>query len=192
MNESEYSEVAARVFAGEQIANPLDPIGHDLLAEFKNAQALRLDLESRWLTDLRQYKGLYEPEELAAMTGRSQAFMRKTRVKVESVDARMMDLLFPANRERNYDVQATPEPSIPTPLEKKIKDLLTQQMGQAPDKDTLKSAIKAAADQAAYKMATRIDDQLAECKYRDVPVKFSTPAISTEPASSKARLSSHA
>ena len=116
MNESEYSEVAARVFAGEQIANPLDPIGHDLLAEFKNAHALRLDLENRWLTDLRQYKGLYEPEELAAMTGRSQAFMRKTRVKVESVDARMMDLLFPANRERNYDVQATPEPSIPAPL----------------------------------------------------------------------------
>lgn len=168
MNESEYSEVAARVFAGEQISNPLDPIGHDLLAEFKNAQSLRLDLESRWLTDLRQYKGLYEPEELAAMTGRSQAFMRKTRVKVESVDARMMDLLFPANRERNYDVQATPEPSIPAPLEKKIKDLLTQQMGQSPDKDTLKAAIKAAADQAASKMATRIDDQLAECKYRDV------------------------
>ena len=122
--ESEYSEVAARVFAGEQPGNPLDPIGHDLLGEFKTAQTLRIDLESRWLSDLRQYKGLYEPEELAVMTGRSQAFLRKTRVKVESVDARMMDLLFPANRERNYDVQSTPEPSLPTPMIEKLKALL--------------------------------------------------------------------
>ena len=167
--ESEYSEVAARVFAGEHPGNPLDPIGHDLLGEFKTAQTLRIDLESRWLSDLRQYKGLYEPEELAVMTGRSQAFLRKTRVKVESVDARMMDLLFPANRERNYDVQSTPEPSLPTPMIEKLKALLTQQAnGQPPDKDTLKAAIKAAADTAAAKMGTRIDDQLAECKYRDV------------------------
>ena len=166
---SDYSEVATRVFNDEQASNPLDPIGQDLLAEFNRAQTLRLDLENRWLTDLRQYKGQYEPEELAGMVGRSQAFMRKTRVKVESVDARMMDLLFPANRERNYDVEATPEPSIPAPLQKKIKDLLTQQnQGKAPDKDTLKAAYKAAADAAAAKMATRIDDQLSECKYRDV------------------------
>ena len=166
---SDYSEVATRVFNDEQASNPLDPIGQDLLAEFNRAQTLRLDLENRWLTDLRQYKGQYEPEELAGMVGRSQAFMRKTRVKVESVDARMMDLLFPANRERNYDVEATPEPSIPAPLQKKIKVLLTQQnQGTAPDKDTLKAAYKAAADAAAAKMATRIDDQLSECKYRDV------------------------
>ena len=45
--ELEYSEVAARVFAGEQPGNPLDPIGHDLLGEFKTAQTLRIDLESR-------------------------------------------------------------------------------------------------------------------------------------------------
>lgn len=170
---SDYSEVAARVFADEPVAEtPLQQIGHDLLGEFKTARDLRIDLENRWLMDLRQYKGQYDPEELSAMGGRSQAFLRKTRVKVESVDARMMDLLFPANRERNYDVQATPEPSIPAPLAKKIKDLLTQQAnGQAPDKDTLKAAIKAAADNAAAKMATRIDDQLSECKYRDVARK---------------------
>lgn len=167
---SDYSEVAARVFADEPVPDtPLQQIGHDLLGEFKNARDLRIDLENRWLMDLRQYKGQYDPEELAAMQGRSQAFLRKTRVKVESVDARMMDLLFPANRERNYDVQATPEPSIPKPLAEKIKALLTEQNnGQAPDKDTLKAAIKSAADNAAAKMATRIDDQLAECKYRDV------------------------
>jgi hypothetical protein len=168
---SDYSEVAARIFESDEPipqGNPLDSIGVDLMAEFKHAQSMRIDMESRWLMDLRQYRGMYDPEELAGMTGRSQAFLRKTRVKVESVDARMMDLLFPANRERNYDVQTTPEPSVPTPMLQKIKQLLTQQNnGQSPDKDTLKKAVKAAADKAAAKMATRIDDQLAECRYRD-------------------------
>lgn len=91
--------------------NPLFRIGVDLLGEFAEAERLRRESELRWLNDLRQYKGLYEPEEEAAMQGGSRAFMRKTRVKVESVDARLMDLLFPANRERNFDVGATPEPS---------------------------------------------------------------------------------
>ena len=171
----DYSKVAERVFGSDEPikqGNPLDSIGVQLMAEFQHARSLRIDLENRWLMDLRQYRGIYDPEELAGMEGRSQAYMRKTRVKVESVDARMMDLLFPANRERNYDVQATPEPSVPTPMLEKLKALLTQQNnGQPPDKDTLKKAIKAAADTAAAKMGTRIQDQLDESKYRDVARK---------------------
>lgn len=171
---SEYSEAAARMFADDSITpddqgNPLFRIGVDLLGEFAEAERLRRESELRWLNDLRQYKGLYEPDEESAMQGGSRAFMRKTRVKVESVDARLMDLLFPANRERNFDVGATPEPSIPDPMQEQITRLLTEQnQGQVPDKATLKAAFKAAADTAAAKMATRIDDQLAECKYRDV------------------------
>lgn len=166
---SAYSEAAARVFAGEPAPreNPLYAIGHELLSEFKRAEADRRETEERWLKDLRQYKGLYEPEEEAQMQG-SKAFLRKTRVKVESVDARMIDLLFPANRERNYDIKATPEPSIPKPLHDKIVRLLTQtNNGQTPPADKIKKAIKQAADNAAAKMATRIDDQLAEARYRD-------------------------
>ncbi len=169
----EFAVAAERMFADDSARpsdqdNPLFRIGIDLLGEFQEAERLRREAEERWLKDLRQYKGLYEPEEEQAMQG-SKAFMRKTRVKVESVDARLMDLLFPANRERNFSVDATPEPSIPDPLQEQITNLLTQQnQGQKPDKDTLKAAFKAAADTAAAKMATRIDDQLAEAKYRDV------------------------
>lgn len=171
----EYREAAARLFADDPapLENPLFGLGVELLSEFAEAELLRREAELRWLNDLRQYKGLYEPDEEAAMAeGRSRAFFRKTRIKVESVDARLMDLLFPANRERNFDVQATPEPSIPEPLEKQIKDMLTQaNQGQPVPKEKLKAAVKAAADAAAAKMATRIDDQLAETKYRDVARK---------------------
>lgn len=170
---SEYSEAASRLFAGDEtpMRNPLFGLGNELLAEFADAEMLRKEAEERWLRDLRQYRGKYEPGEEAKMRG-SRAFMRKTRVKVESVDARLMDLLFPANRERNYSISATPEPSIPRPLREKLVAMLTEaSSGQAPDRDTLKRAIKASADSAAAKMSKRIDDQLAEARYRDVARK---------------------
>lgn len=168
--EREYSAAAERLFAGDDapMRNPLFGLGSSLMDEFREAELLRKEAEDRWLKDLRQYKGQYEPDEEAKMRG-SKAFMRKTRVKVESVDARLMDLLFPANRDRNFDVQATPEPSIPEPLRKRLIAMLTEaNNGQQPDRDTIKRAIKAAADAAAAKMGRRIDDQLAEAKYRDV------------------------
>ena len=168
--EREYSAAAGRLFAGDDapLRNPLFGLGSSLIDEFREAELLRKEAEDRWLKDLRQYKGQYEAEEEAKMRG-SKAFMRKTRVKVESVDARLMDLLFPANRERNFDIQATPEPSIPEPMRKRIISMLTEaNEGQQPDRDTIKRAIKAAADAAAAKMGRRIDDQLAESQYRDV------------------------
>ena len=170
---SEYSEAAARLFAGDAapMNNPLFGLGVELMSEFATAEQLRKESEDRWLMDLRQYRGLYEPEEEVRMKG-SKAYMRKTRVKVESIDARMMDLLFPANRERNFSVKATPEPNIPTPLKKKLIEGLTKlNGGQEPDAETVKKAIKEVADKAAARMETRIDDQLAETRYRNVARK---------------------
>ena len=168
--EREYSAAAERLFAGDDapLNNPLFGLGTALIDEFREAELLRREAEERWLKDLRQYKGQYESAEEAKMKG-SKAFMRKTRVKVESVDARLIDLLFPANRERNFSIEATPEPSIPEPLRKRIIALLTEANGgQQPDRDTIKRAVKASADAAAAKMGRRIDDQLAEARYRDV------------------------
>lgn len=169
----EYSAAAARLFAGDDapMDNPLFGLGVELMGEFRDAELLRKEAEDRWLQDLRQYRGIYEPDEEAKMQG-SKAYMRKTRVKVESIDARLMDLLFPANRERNFSVEATPEPSIPSPLKQKLVEGLTAANdGTPPDGETLKKAIKQVADKAAERMATRIDDQLAEIRYRDVARK---------------------
>jgi len=168
--QSDYSEVASRVFAGDTAAadNPLFGLGQDLMSEFLRAETERREVEERWLQDLRQYKGRYDPEVEKEIVG-SKAFLRKTRIKVESVDARMTDLLFPANRERNYQVEATPEPSIPAPQKKKLVEMLTQlNQGQKPDAQTIKSAVKDFADQAARRMDDRIHDQLTEAKYRKV------------------------
>lgn len=168
-----FAEAASRLFAGDEapVHNPLFGLGIDLMSEFLEAEQLRKEAEDRWLMDLRQYRGIYEPAEEANMQG-SKAFMRKTRVKVESVDARLMDLLFPANGELNFAIEATPEPSVPDILKEKLSNLLTDpQTGRPPDKETLQAAIKEAADHAAKKMGRRIEDQLIEARYRDVARK---------------------
>lgn len=170
--ETEYNAAAERIFAGDNspMTNPLFNLGTDLLMEFEQAKTFRLTAEQRWLRDLRQYKGIYEPDEEVRMKG-SKSFMRKTRVKVESVDARLTDLLFPANRERNYSVGATPEPSIPDIVKTEINNRLTQLFQRQPNQNELKQGIRAFVDEAAKKMENRIDDQLIEAKYRDVARK---------------------
>ena len=167
--EQQFTQAASRLFAGDNspMENPLFNLGTDLLTEFEQAKTLRLTAEQRWVRDLRQYKGIYEPEVEAKMRG-SKSFLRKTRVKVESVDARLMDLLFPANKERNYSVDATPEPSVPSEVETEISAMLTKAFGKPPTSKEMKLAIRKFVTQAAEKMGDRIDDQLAEAKYRDV------------------------
>lgn len=170
--EQQFTQAASRLFAGDNspMENPLFNLGTDLLTEFEQAKTLRLTAEQRWIKDLRQYKGIYEPEVEAKMRG-SKSFLRKTRVKVESVDARLMDLLFPANKERNYSVDATPEPSVPSEVETEISAMLTKAFGKPPSNKEMKLAIRKFVSQAAEKMGDRIDDQLAEAKYRDVSRK---------------------
>ena len=168
----EYTAAAERLFAGDDspMTNPLFNLGVDLLMEFEEAKRLRQTAEERWLKDLRQYKGVYEPDVESTMRG-SKSFLRKTRVKVESVDARLMDLLFPANRERNYSIDATPEPTVPDAVKTEIHKALTVATGQRPSERDLKNAVLEFVKDAAKKMASRIDDQLAESRYRDVARK---------------------
>lgn len=165
--EAEYQRAWRENLPSEDVQreNPLAGLGASLISEFLEAQLLRQETEQRWLTDLRQYRGQYEPEEEALMQG-SKAFARKTRVKVKSVDARLMDMLFPASKERNYSISATPEPSVPASRKKSIVQAMTQANGAPPSPEDVQEVIRKFADDSAAKMATRIDDQLTEAKYR--------------------------
>ena len=62
--EQQFTQAASRLFAGDNspMENPLFNLGTDLLTEFEQAKTLRLTAEQRWVRDLRQYKGIYEPE----------------------------------------------------------------------------------------------------------------------------------
>jgi hypothetical protein len=172
----------------------LEALGTTLLGEFAQAELDRRLTEERWLKDLRQYKGQYDPD-VAALIGpnRSKAFLRKTRVKVKTVDSRVADLLFPAGTDRNWDVGPTPKPSIAPELKAQIEQRLLQQAeaerqamvaqmqaaGQPADlpqvrripEPVLEQAISKMVAESSKRMAKVIDDQLTEARYKEVSLK---------------------
>jgi len=183
--------LAARDAYADQGHVVLGALGARLLAEFAKAESDRRPTEERWLKDLRQYRGQYDPEVLDAIGElRSRAFVRKTRVKVMTVDSRIEDLLFPSGSEKNYEIDSTPVPSVPKETRDNVIAGLQQMMmqqyqmqaqqaaqqGQDPrsvpkpvvTKDMINKELIRICKVAAKKMANVIDDQLTEVSYKKI------------------------
>ena len=108
-------------------------LGAALRGLFREAEAGRRDIEERWLRDLRQYKGVYDPEVAARLhPRRSKAFLRLTRAKVKAANARLMDVLFPGAGERNWSIAPTPVPEINPRHKGEIIARLLRETGAAP------------------------------------------------------------
>ena len=129
----EFVTAAALVFQERPAATDgqealLQSLGTTLLEEFKRAESDRMLTEQRWLRDLRQYRGQYDPE-VEALIGkaRSRAFVRKTRVKIKTIDSRVADLLFPTGADKNWAIEETPKPSIAPEQRAEIVQSLKQQ-----------------------------------------------------------------
>lgn len=166
--------------AAEQMAQPdtapsaqVDALGSTLLAEFAQAELDRRQTEERWLSDLRQYKGQYDPAVLTKIgPNRSKAFVRKTRVKIKTIDSRVADLLFPAGTEKNWEIDTTPVPSVSPEQKSLVAQRLTQMaQGQPVPPEVVDQAIMKMAKEASKKMAKVIEDQLVEARYKDVAIK---------------------
>lgn len=173
MDRLEYESASAAAMADRPPPPELSVLGHRLVAEFRQAQLERRETEQRWLSDLRQYKGRYEAEELAAIgPTRSRTFVRKTRVKIKTLDSRVADLLFPTGSEKNWTVRPTPRPTLSPGQKQQIAQQLTQMREQAGGqvapitRQDIEQAAVQLAENAANAMARTIDDQLAESRYK--------------------------
>lgn len=74
----------------------------------------RTNIESNWLQALRQYHGVYEPNVQGALDNedeRSKVFINMTRPKTIAWEARLSDLLFPADG-KNWGINPTPVPEL--------------------------------------------------------------------------------
>lgn len=100
--------------SGDKAQSDVQALAFRLLDELGTAQAARKMAELRWLDDLRQYRGIYDPATLRklAKRKRSKVFYRMTTAKVNTMTARLMDLLFP-QRLKNWSVEPTPDPVLP-------------------------------------------------------------------------------
>lgn len=169
-----YAAAAAELLEADSNPEAIDygmfsSIGVKYLGEFAQAENERRLTELRWLDDLRQFKGQYSPEVLARLgKNRSKAFVRKTRVKVKTTNARVADLLFPANSQKNWEVNPSPKPWIPKELKAELIKNLTQVLQKDPEPEEIDKAVDQFAKARAVNMSKTIEDQLAECKYKDV------------------------
>lgn len=170
-DQQEYERASQEAMQSEDPGAPafktLSSLGTIFMAEFGQAESARRLTELRWLQDLRQYRGRYDDDVEAKMDpNRSKAFVRKTRVKVKTVDSRVLDLLFPANADRNWSLEATPVPTIAPETQADLEKQLTTALQRPPEQDEIKQAVKKMVDDAANAMSTAIDDQLTESKYK--------------------------
>jgi hypothetical protein len=86
----------------------LRQLGNELKEVFTQFASDRRQTELKYMRNLRQYLGLYDPEiEKMIPPGRSTAYPRITRVKCISMLSRIMNLMFPGN-ERNWELEASP------------------------------------------------------------------------------------
>ena len=168
---AEYAAASEAAMDDRPAPPPLDALGHRLIGEFTQAENQRRLTEERWLEDLRQYRGQYNPETLAAIgPHRAKSFFRKTRVKVKTVDSRLSDLLFPSGSEKNWSVSPTPKSTLSPEHRADVEQALRQAqqipVGVPVPPDVLDKACQEYADTAAKGMSKTIDDQLTEARYK--------------------------
>ena len=138
---------------------------------------------------MRQRKGIYEPEKLAAIKAMksSEIFMKITDVKCRHAKNWIKDILFQPGT-TPWDIEPTPEPEVPPWIEERVKTRVLQlRMGNILQEaaatgtaipaeiipsilqqempavlDEIKKEMAAEAKEIAEKMKVKIDDQLTE------------------------------
>lgn len=134
---------------------------------FKRYAAERLPAEKRWMENLRQYLGIYDPDiERELPRNRSRAYPRITRVKCVSLLSRIMNLMFPGN-EVNWELTASPSPEMdPNDVAEAVRQLMTalqsQGMQVSLTQDLIDEAVRTLADKHAADLTNLINDQLQE------------------------------
>lgn len=149
-------------------SSELRQLGQNLDHLFKQFISDRRIAELKWLRNLRQYLGIYDPEiEKELSPARSKAYPRVTRVKCISVLSRIMNLMFPGN-ERNWELHASPNADMsPQDVMEAIQKAMQReaeagnQQPQLNDK-MVHDAVQRLADERAEKLTTLLDDQLQE------------------------------
>lgn len=155
------------------------------MRNFRNAEGI----SERLLSALRTYKGQYSADELHAISqfGGSEVYARVTATKCRAATALLRDIYLSA--ERPFDIDPTPEPTIPEDIEGNIQQLVNveiatmMQAGQPIDEQMiadrvsmLRKAAKRAAKKSAHEEAegatNRLDDILLEGGFYDAVAEF--------------------
>lgn len=142
-------------------------LGQDLKKTFDQFASERRLTEMKWLRNLRQYLGIYDPEiDSQLANGRSRAYPRVTRIKCISVLSRIMNLMYPGN-ERNWALTASPSPEMsPEDIQAAVQEIMEARSGDGLEsqmtEELIEYAVQKLADKRACELSKLLDDQLQE------------------------------
>ena len=144
----------------------LQKLGTTLFARFETYEKDRKACEDTWLRNLRQFRGIYDPDIAKRIPDdQSTAYPKITRNKVIGTVARLMEMLFPQT-EKNYGIAASPLPNLSeADLQKILDQLAVEHQGEALTDEWIEAAIKSVAAAKAERLELVIDDQLTELDY---------------------------
>ncbi len=172
-----------------------EKIVSQFMSDYQLAEVYRRPVELQWLEDLRQFKGIYDPDVMSCLVdNRSKVYPKYTRSKVIPAIAKLNYMLFP-DSERNWAIKPTPRPRVSDDVLSKIVHDLSQR-GHQLSVDVVEMAVKEYVQTACDKMETVIDDQLTELKYNSIckdvirdGVRYGTGIIKGPLSITKRRLS---
>jgi hypothetical protein len=145
----------------------LRQLGGELGELFSQYSSDRRQTELKYMRNLRQYLGLYDPEiDKEIAPGRSRAYPRITRVKCISMLSRIMNLMYPGN-EKNWELEASPSAEMdPQEVAQAVNELVQARSADgvptAPSQEMIDAAIQKLAGKRATELSKLIDDQLQE------------------------------
>ena len=182
------AEVAPPGMSEAEIQDKLKGLVDNLQKLADDQVRRKSQIETRWLNNLRAFHGRYDEKtetDLLAATNKSRAFVKITRKKTNSWDARLGALLFPTDEE-NWDIRPTPVPTLSEKAKEAVQqaEQQVQQANQAAQQgDPMAAQAMAAQAQQALTDAQRMEmaigeatrrsqamrqemkDQLVECDY---------------------------
>lgn len=155
----------------------MDGVIQELSGLLQEQMSSRRAIETRWMEDLRAYHGIYEADVIGRLNNdseRSKVFVNLTGPKTRAWDARLTDLLFPAD-DKNWGIQPTPVPELAEvakqavaqidAAEARIKELVEQNNAMAEQQADPEQANPDAARQQ------EVAAEMAELEEELVPLK---------------------
>lgn len=161
-NKEEMLEEMTEQEAFQMKRQQLEIFGARLMRLAEEQVSQRSDIEERWFQDLRQYNGQYDPEIAARLNSdptKSKVFVNSTRSKTNTVEARLIDMLFPTD-DKNWGISPTPVPEIMQSIDS--QEPAPNGMGTVGD---MAFQVMKEAQKRAEKMDKEISDQLEESEY---------------------------
>lgn len=141
-------------------------LGTTLGTTYEQYKKDRKGVEEQWMRNLRQFRGIYDPEIASSIPeDQSTAYPKITRTKVIGTVARLMEMLFPRT-DKNYEVMASPLPTLSQADVQSVLDQLVQEKPNTPlTDDMIEAGILSLAQEKAKRMDKTIEDQLVELDY---------------------------